>query len=147
MWIEDCKNCGSELMYAKCIQNVCMKIYPTFQQTFIYILYKKFSWHSSFNFVYKSYTKVCQNVVCILHIYILYIYILCTSCIIFAYKMYTQFSCGWWNLPIIWKTRLLKTLRRVQLCKKVQVHNFLKPPLEYNQDQMPLTNQGSLWPS
>ena len=32
---------------------------------------------------------------------------------------------------------------RVQLvCKKVQVHSSLEAPLEYNQDQMPLTNQG-----
>ena len=29
---------------------------------------------------------------------------------------------------------------------KVQAHNSLKPPLEYNQDQMPLMNQGSLCP-
>ena len=39
------------------------------------------------------------------------------------------------------------TYWRVQLvCKKVQAHSFLEPPLEYNQDQMPLTNEGSLWP-
>ena len=37
------------------------------------------------------------------------------------------------------------TYGRVQLVrKKVQAHSSLKPPLEYNQDQMPLTNQGSL---
>ena len=36
---------------------------------------------------------------------------------------------------------------RVQLVSKnVQAHRFLEPPLEYNQGQMPLTNQGSLWP-
>ena len=36
------------------------------------------------------------------------------------------------------------TYWRFQLvCKKVQA---LEPPLEYNPDQMPLTNQGSLWP-
>ena len=28
------------------------------------------------------------------------------------------------------------------VCKKVQAHSFLEPPLEYNQDQMPLTNEG-----
>ena len=39
------------------------------------------------------------------------------------------------------------TYWRVQLvCKKVQAHSFLEPPLEYNQDQLPLTNKGSLWP-
>ena len=33
---------------------------------------------------------------------------------------------------------------RVQLvCKKVQVHSSLESPLEYNQDQTPLTNQGT----
>ena len=37
------------------------------------------------------------------------------------------------------------TYIRVQLVgKKVQVHSSLEPPLEYSQDQMPLTNQGSL---
>ena len=39
------------------------------------------------------------------------------------------------------------TYWRVQLvCKKVQVHSSLEPPLKYNQDQISLTNQGSLWP-
>ena len=34
---------------------------------------------------------------------------------------------------------------RIQLvCKKFQAHSSLEPPLEYNQDQMPLTNQDSL---
>ena len=28
---------------------------------------------------------------------------------------------------------------------KVEAHNSLKPPLEYNQDQMPSTNQGCVW--
>ena len=39
------------------------------------------------------------------------------------------------------------TYRRVQLaCIKVKAH-ITEPPLEYNQDQTPLLNQGSLWPS
>ena len=43
-----------------------------------------------------------------------------------------------------WKTRhILKSLTK---CMKVQAHNSLEPPLEYNQDQVPLMNQGSLWP-
>ena len=37
-----------------------------------------------------------------------------------------------------WKVQLL--------CKKVQTHSSLELSLEYNQDQMPLSNQGSLWP-
>ena len=28
--------------------------------------------------------------------------------------------------------------------KKVHAHSSLEPPLQYNQNQMPLTNQGSL---
>ena len=37
------------------------------------------------------------------------------------------------------------TYCRVRLvCRKAQAHSSLEPPLEYNQDQMPLTNQGSL---
>ena len=51
-----------------------------------------------------------------------------------------------WDLPTIWKTRLSNTYWRFQLvCMKVQAHSPLEPPLEYNQDQMPLMNQGSLW--
>ena len=39
------------------------------------------------------------------------------------------------------------TYWRVQIvCKKVQAGVALVPPLEYNQNQMPLTDQGSLWP-
>ena len=54
--------CRSELMYTKCIQDV-YKIYPTFQQTFVYILYTNFNCqHSSFNFAYKMYTNVWWNV-------------------------------------------------------------------------------------
>ena len=38
------------------------------------------------------------------------------------------------------------TYWRVQLVfMKVKAYNSLEPPLEYNQDEMPLTNQGSLW--
>ena len=37
-----------------------------------------------------------------------------------------------------WRTQLV--------FMKVQTHSSLEPPLECNQDQMPLTNQGSLWP-
>ena len=51
------------------------KMYPTYRQIFVYILYKKFSCCSSFNFEYKMYTKVCGNVV----------YILYTLCIHFVY--------------------------------------------------------------
>ena len=37
------------------------------------------------------------------------------------------------------------TYWKVQLvCKKIQGHSFLEPPPEYNHDQTPLTNQGSL---
>ena len=37
------------------------------------------------------------------------------------------------------------TYCRVQLeCNKVKVHSSLELPMEYNQDQMSLTNQGSL---
>ena len=40
---------------------------------------------------------------------------------------------------------LSDTYWRVQLvCKKIQAHSSLELPLEYNQDQMPLTNQGSV---
>ena len=37
------------------------------------------------------------------------------------------------------------TYSRGQLvCMKVRIHSSSEPPLEYNQDQTPLMNQGSL---
>ena len=40
------------------------------------------------------------------------------------------------------------TYWRIQLvCVKRQAHTSSEPPLEYNQDLMPLTNQGWLWPT
>ena len=40
---------------------------------------------------------------------------------------------------------LSDTYQRVQLvCMKAQAQSFLEPPLEYNQDQTPLVNQGLL---
>ena len=44
------------------------------------------------------------------------------------------------NLPTIWKIRLLQT----KVCEKVLAHSSLEPPLEYNQHQTTLTNQGLL---
>ena len=42
---------------------------------------------------------------------------------------------------------LSDTYWRVQLVyMKAQAHTSSEPPLEYNQNQIPLTNQGSLWP-
>ena len=78
--------CRSRFMYKKCMQDV-YKMYPTFRQTFAYILYKKLSYHSSFCIIYIMYTKVCWNVRHILYIYIVYIlykliiYILHNFCI------------------------------------------------------------------
>ena len=38
-----------------------------------------------------------------------------------------------------------KTLQLcMKLCMKVQPHSSLDPPMEYNEDPTPLTNQGSL---
>ena len=62
-------------MYTKYIQNV-YKMYTTFQQAFVYILYTKSKELCQLNFVYKMYTKVCHNVR-----YILYTNILYTFCI------------------------------------------------------------------
>ena len=51
------------------------KIYPTFQQTFVYILYTKFSNHSSLDFVCKinieKFVEMCYTF-CIHSVYILY---------------------------------------------------------------------------
>ena len=52
-----------------------------------------------------------------------------------------------WDLPTIWKTRFCQTQWRVQLVyAEVQTHSSSEPPQEYNEDQMPLMNQGWLWP-
>ena len=78
----------SELMYTKCIQNVCIQN--------VYHISAKFNWHSSFGFVYKMCTKILSKYG-IHFVYILYtlcIHQLHTSCTIFVYKMYTQFPCG-----------------------------------------------------
>ena len=62
-------------MYAT---DVC-KMYTTFQQTFVYILYTKSKEACQLNFVYKMYTNICGIVVYILYTNILYIYILYTK--------------------------------------------------------------------
>ena len=68
-------------------------MYPIFRQTFAYILYTKLKELWQLNFVYKMYTKVCQNVG----------YILYTICIHelrstksahhknYVYNLYTKF--------------------------------------------------------
>ena len=61
-------------MYTKCLYTKCI---PYFDKRLYtkFCMYTKFSWHSSFDFVYKMYTKICQNMVYILYrsgIYILY---------------------------------------------------------------------------
>ena len=70
--------CRSELMYAKCMQNI-YKMYPTSQQMFVNILYIKFSCHCSFNFMSKMYIKVCPNVEYVLQT--ISIHFAYTSCI------------------------------------------------------------------
>ena len=94
-------------MYTKCIASYKVfiyKIYLTFRQTFAYKMYTKrlytkfvpnfdkllhtfshtkFSWDSSFDFVYKMYTQVYRNVVYILNtccIHFVYIHCIATSC-------------------------------------------------------------------
>ena len=77
-------------MYTQYLHTKCI---PHFDKLlYLYILYTKFSWHSSFDFLYKIYTKVCRNVVYILYTFC--IHQLYTSCTIFVYKMYTQFPCA-----------------------------------------------------
>ena len=88
--------CRSELMYTKCIQNVCIqnishisnfcvyKIYPTFQ-IFVYILYTKCIQNVYKMFVYKMYPTFQQSFV-----YILYTKFSWHSSFDFVYKMYTK---------------------------------------------------------
>ena len=62
------KNCTRfmQLIYRKCTQNV-YKMYTTFQQAFVYILYTKSKELCQLNFLYKMYTEVCRNVGYILY--------------------------------------------------------------------------------
>ena len=55
-----------QLIYRKCTQNV-YKMYTTFQQAFVYILYTKSKELCQLNFLYKMYTEVCRNVGYILY--------------------------------------------------------------------------------
>ena len=77
--IQNCTRC-IQLMYTKCIQNV-YKMYTTFRQTFVYILYRKSKELCQLNFVYKMYrykrlSKCGIHFVCKYCVYILY-----TKCI------------------------------------------------------------------
>ena len=78
------------ILYTNCIHNVhdvhnlyiridvhkmlVYKMYLTFRQAFVYVLCTKFSWLSSFDFVYKMYRKVCRNVGYILYLKLLKAY-------------------------------------------------------------------------
>ena len=73
-------------LYKMYIYKMCVcKMYPTFWQTFVYILYTKFSCQSSFNFVYKMYIYKslleCGNILYIFCIHQLQLYILYNFCI------------------------------------------------------------------
>ena len=69
-------------------------MYRTFRQTFAYTLYTKFSCHSSFNSVYKMYTKVCRNVVYILYTFCMhFVYISCTHLVQFLYRKSIHIVC------------------------------------------------------
>ena len=92
------------ILYTNCIHNVyevhflwiktdvyrifVYKMYPTvLQTTFVYILYTKSSWHSSFILVYKICKKVVEmwHILCTFYIHFLYI-----SCIHLVQFLYTK---------------------------------------------------------
>ena len=83
-----------KLLYTKYIQNFVYEMYLTFWQTFVYISYTKFSWHSSTDFVYKMCTKVCWNVVYILYTSVAYV--LYNSCILNVNTV----SCGNYHINL-----------------------------------------------
>lgn len=63
-------------------------MYPTFQQTSVYIYDTNFSCHSYFNIVYKIYIKVCRNVIYILYTFCThFVYI---SCILLVQSLYPK---------------------------------------------------------
>ena len=89
----ECVWCTLFVDQSWCIQNLykmfLYRIYSKFWQAFVYILYTKFSAHSTFNFVCKMYTKGYSNVEYILYIFC--IYFLYISCILLAQFLYTKF--------------------------------------------------------
>ena len=87
-----CAICRSELMYTRCVQNVCIQIYPTFRQTFVYILHTKLAVTVLLILFTKCIQKFveiwyifCIHFVCILHISV--VYILYNYCIQNAYTV------------------------------------------------------------
>ena len=89
-----CTFCRSELMYPKCIQDV-HKMYPIFWKTFVYILYTNLNYHSSFNFAYKMYIKVCWNVGYTLYASCIhFLYISCIHLVQFLYTKCTHDFCA-----------------------------------------------------
>ena len=113
------KNCTRciQLMHTKCKQNV-YKMHTTFLQTFVYILYTQSKELCQLNFVYKTYTKVCQmwDTFCIqtfcihfvhksLSICGIYFVSLQTFFIHFVYKIYTQ------TFVEMWDTFCIQTFR------------------------------------
>ena len=90
---------------------------------------------------------------CVRSVFSLLIYIICVLAAECSFKAITSSCTNFSQGPPMKPTNNLEnktplyTYWRVQLiCKKVKAHSSLEPPLEYNQDQMPLTNQRSLWP-
>ena len=69
--------CCPHRNHTKCIYNWYIqnvhKMYPPFQQTFVYILYNKLKELWQLNFVYILYTKVCRNTLDTFYIHFVYI--------------------------------------------------------------------------
>ena len=69
------------------------KMYTTFQQTFVYILFTKSKELCQLNFVYKMYTKVCRNVEHFVYIKVVEMwdtFCIQTFCIYFLHILYTK---------------------------------------------------------
>ena len=81
-------------------------MYPIFQQIFVCILYTKLICHGSFNYVYKMYRKVCQNVVYILYTSV--VYILYNFCMqnVYTVSVWAEFSYDFnrsWQRVLKWQ--------------------------------------------
>ena len=75
-------------MYTKCRQNVCIQNISHISTNFCMHLVYTISCHSSFNFVYKMYTKVCRTK-CGIH-FVYTVYILYTSVVYILYNFCIQ---------------------------------------------------------
>ena len=118
-------------------------MYNKFQPIFVYILYIKFSWHSSFDFEDKMYTKFSRNVVYILLKFCIhFVHISCIHLVKFLYtKCIHSFRVGvhsrhvtkkplwWWRGWTHWVVFMTSLYMYYALCFVHVEHSVCHEPI------------------